>query len=190
MMYNKYTQDTDITFANQTQKAALYQMNGLGTWNRYFSGKTTGTNFEGNGYEYGINIENKNFDFVVGFTNGRTKLKKFFKGVRLSNSTGDAEGNRLEGTYYSVFAMKFFQIEAHRVGLKYNYTTKEKDGIEIYYTDNESELGLVKLLEKKIYKAKEDSHLVEAMYEVNFAKSQLVAKPFWKYQKYRAIRRI
>lgn len=182
-LYTNYTQNTDVTFVNQTQKAALYQMNGLGTWNRYFSGKSTGTNFESNGYEYGLNLENKALDFSIGFTKGSTTLKKFFKGVNLSNSSGDAEGNRLESDYYSIFALKFFQINEHRIGLKYNYSQKDKEGIEVYYTDNETNLGLVKLLEKKMFLAKESSHVVEGMYEVNFPKSRLVAKPFWKYQK-------
>lgn len=181
-VFTNYTQNTEVSFANQTQKAALYQLNGLGTWSRYFSGKSTGTNIERRGYEYGFDIENKAFDFVVGLTNGKSTLKRFSTGVSLKNSDNDAETNRLEETYQNIYLLKFFALGEDKIGVKYKYAKGEKMGIEVYYTDNEA-TGLEKLLEKKAYKYTDTNHIVEAMYEVNFARSQWRIQPFWKYQK-------
>jgi len=180
-LFNKYTQNSEIKFANETQKAALYQMNGLGTWSRYFSGKSNGANYERPKYEYGANVENNRHHFIVGFTKGNSKLKRFIKGVGIKNSSGDAEGNRLEESYYSLYAIKSFAIDNGQIDVKYKYDHQEKNGIEVYYTDNEAK-GLVKLLEKKLYKYTDNSHAIEGRYEYNFAKSQWVIRPFWKYQ--------
>lgn len=181
-LFINYTQNTEIKFANQAQKAALYQMNGLGTWSRYFSGKSTGTIIERSGYEYGIDVENKAFDFIIGATKGSTKLKRFSTGVSLKNSDNDAETNRLEEDYYNLYFMKFFTLDEDQLGIKYKFSKGEKTGIEVYYTDNDTK-GLEKLLEKKLYSYTDTSHLIEGMYEVNFAQSQLIVQPFWKYQK-------
>ena len=180
--FAKYTQNTEITFANKTQRAALYQMNGLGTWSRYFSGKSTGTNIERNGYEYGGDVENKALNFIVGASRGSSKLKRFSTGVALKNSDSDAETNRLEETYFNGYLMKFFKLEKDQIGLKYKFSKGEKIGIEVYYTDNDA-AGLSKLLEKKMYKYTDTSHLIEGSYEWNGEKSQVVIQPFWMHQK-------
>lgn len=181
-VFAKYTQNTTITFANQTQRAALYQMNGLGTWSRYFSGKSTGTEIERNKYEYGMDIENKAWNFIVGASKGSSKLKRFSTGVSLKNSDDDAETNRLEETFANVYFLKFFKLEQDQIGLKYKYSKGEKTGIEVYYTDNDA-AGLSKLMEKKMYTYTDTSHLIEGSYEWNGEKSQTVIQPFWKYQK-------
>ncbi|MGS4345339.1 DUF6850 family outer membrane beta-barrel protein [Myroides odoratus] len=181
-LFANYTQDTKIAFANQTQRAALYQMNGLGTWSRYFSGKSTGTEIERNKYEYGMDVENKALNFIVGVSNGASKLKRFSTGTSLKNSDNNAETNRLEETYSNVYLLKFFKLDKDQIGLKYKYSKGKKTGIEVYYTDNDA-AGLTKLMEKKMYKYTDTNHLVEGSYELNREKSQLVIQPFWKHQK-------
>jgi len=180
--YNIYTQNLSITFANEKQKAALYQMNGLGTWSRYFSGKSTGANYEQNGHELGFGIENTKQDFIVGINKRSNVLKRLVRGVTLSNSDDYAESNRLNEKYNSFYAIKLFTINQNKIGIKYNFENQTKEGIEVYYTDTDSK-AIVKLLEKKAYNYKNYIHEVEGMYEANAANNNWVIKPFWKYQK-------
>ncbi|WP_158962536.1 DUF6850 family outer membrane beta-barrel protein [Myroides fluvii] len=181
-LFTNYTQNTQVSFANQTQKAALYQLNGLGTWSRYFSGKSTGTNIERSGYAYGFDLENKALDFVVGMTKGASKLKRFSTGISLKNADNDAETNRLEENANTFYFLKSFAVDDDNITVKYNYEKGEKKGIEVYYTDNEA-TGLEKLLEKKAYKYTDVNHQVEGLYELNFSKSQWMIHPYWRYQK-------
>lgn len=181
-MYTNYTQNSEISFASETQKVALYQMNGLGAWNRYFSGKSTGANFEQNTLEYAIGMSNKPLNFTIGYSRSSSTMKKFIKNVRLENSEGDAEGNRLEGDAYSFYFIKLFKIGGNHLSFNYHYSKNSKNGTEIYYTDNGTK-GLVKLLEKRVYKKEYNNHLIRVMYSIKYAKSQFVVQPSWQYQK-------
>ncbi|WP_143824839.1 DUF6850 family outer membrane beta-barrel protein [Myroides sp. N17-2] len=176
---HKYTQNTSVTFANQTQQAGLYQMQGLGTWNNYFSGKTTKAVYETFGYNLGVGLARKD-DFLVAFKLGNDNMSKDVLAALGSSSDG-YEINQLKNNYYSLMATKFFTLDStSKIALKYQTQSEKKRGTDIYYTNNDT--FLKKLMQKELYSYTQTSHLVEAFYRKQYNKSQLTLQPFWMYQ--------
>ncbi|MGL4583066.1 MAG: DUF6850 family outer membrane beta-barrel protein, partial [Flavobacterium sp.] len=176
---HKYTQNTSVTFANQTQQAGLYQMQGLGTWNNYFSGKTTKAVYETFGYHLGVGLARKE-DFLVAFKLGNDNMNKDVLASLSSNSDG-YEINKLKNNYYSLMATKFFTLdESSKIGVKYQTESVKKRGTDIYYTNNDA--FLKKLMQKELYSYTQTSHLLEIFYRKKYSESQLTLQPFWMYQ--------
>lgn len=178
--FNKYTQNVSVSFANEAQKAALYQMTGLGTWNKFFSGKSSGAVYELYGTEVGGGLVNNYYKLSLGFAHANSLLKKDIQGIAVVNSTDFAEGNRLSKIIDTFYLIKYFTIDQDQLAFKYVWKNQQAKGTDIYYSDNGS--GLVKLLEQSPYRLFDENHKVEVLYQKNTKNSQWTINPFFEYQ--------
>ncbi|MDR0229376.1 MAG: hypothetical protein LBI72_09975 [Flavobacteriaceae bacterium] len=174
---NKYTQNTSVKFANQTQQASLYQMQGMGEWNYYFSGKVKDVIFERFGYVGGVEVSNKDGrDFVVGMQVESNNLRKNISGSGIGGNDA-LELNRLSTVKNKFYVAKFFDLsEATRIGLKYQYYTDQRKGIDNYYSNIDKKIE--KLLEKQNYQNNKTSHLVEGYFHLLKDNYTIRANPF------------
>lgn len=176
----KYLQHTSVKFANLVSNAAIYQMQGMGEWNYYFSGKSDKSVYEQTGYQAGFNLSNKGGrDFLIAATLHRSNLSRRVMLIQGSNNDG-YEINDVESKGYTITAAKFLDVDNHRFGLKYQISSAQKSGSEIFYTNTEN--YLTRLLSKQNYNLDNSIHLIEGYYEYANDKINLVAQPFFQVQ--------
>lgn len=177
---HKYTQNTSIIFANQTQKAGLYQLQGLGTWNNYFSGKTFKSVYETLGLQFGLGITKKD-DFYLVFTTSNDKMNKNASASITSNEGDGNKINELKSKSYEWMTAKFFNLNtSSKIAVKYSMQYMKKEGTNIYYTNNQD--FLKELMRKKLYSYTDSNHRVEVLYKKEFEKSLLTLSTYWMYQ--------
>ena len=177
----KYIQNIDVKFANETEQARLYQMTGLGTWNYYFSTRSTRAVYESFGYRTGIYLSNKNArDFAFTATYGKYQLNKNVMYSGSSNSDG-YEINKLDHQVLSLTGLKFYYLDQHQLGLKVKYEVNKKTGADILYTNNEEYLQ--KLTEKKRYLWENFETSFEVLYNYKATKYSINVIPSFIIQK-------
>jgi len=176
---HKYTQNTSVIFANQAQQAGLYQLQGLGTWNNYFSGKTFKSVYETIGVQFGLGVAKKD-DLYLSFNIATDNMDK--NAVPSTSSSNDGyKINELKTQRYNMMAAKFFNLNSSsRIAVKYQMQHTKREGTNIYYTNNES--FLKELMQKKLYTQTNSDHKVELLYRKDFEKSQLTLSSYWMYQ--------
>lgn len=180
-LLSKYTQNTSVKFANEASQAALYQMQGLGTWNNYFSNKSSKVAFEELGYEAGINIaQNKAKNFTVGASYGQYNLDKLIFSNIGTNEGGD-DINKLKKEQLKIYALKTFQWNQHQWGVKWQTNITNHKGTEILYSNNDK--YLVRLMEKENYKFEDNSHTIEGFYSYTALQYTLSVNPYFKSKK-------
>lgn len=143
---NKYLQSSQISFSSEIQRTPLYQMNGMGTYNFYFSNKTSSAYFKDFAHHYLLTIgtEDRLFSVTTGTLFGS-----------LSKDTGTSgnsnyEINRITRNSLFLHALKIIKLnDYYEVGGKLDFEKQENKGYEILYTNNTSVLQ--KLLEKQNY---------------------------------------
>lgn len=180
-LLSKYTQNTSVKFANEVQQASLYQMQGLGTWNSYFSNKATEIAFEELGYQIGLNIaKNQTKDFVIGASLGRYNLNKLIFSSVGTNDGGD-DLNTLKKEQAKIYALKTFQWKQHQWGLKWQTELNKHTGTDILYSNNDK--YLIRLMEKENYRWEDNSHTLEGFYSFTAPTYSLSVTPYFEYQR-------
>ncbi|MFD0699572.1 DUF6850 family outer membrane beta-barrel protein [Myroides pelagicus] len=169
-----YKQSTDVKFFNQTGRASLYQMTGLGEYSFYFSNKTQDAHYNYNGIHTGVSIvshEDIDFGLVGYFTHG--KLDK--------QVSSQYDINRLENKQWSIDAFKGFTIGRHRLLAHVVFSFFKREGTDILYTNIDTNLD--KLMERKAYKKSIDYSEFSVMYQWEGQRDFVSFKPFYIYQK-------
>ncbi|UVD78692.1 hypothetical protein NWE55_11240 [Myroides albus] len=172
----KYNQDSSIDFASLIEKSTIYQMTGFSDFNSYFSYNSMNAIYYG--YTYKVGGSFKQFEknnLYAGFAISSNKLHK---AVTLST---DYDINRLETNAYQLSFSKFFDFDNHRLGILFNQTHQQKDGYDIYYTNNKE--ILTKLLGKKQYKYKIDNSRFDILYTYKMNRATLSLNGVYELEK-------
>ena len=144
---NRYVQTTTIAFSSEVQRTALYQMNGMGTYNFYFSNKSENAVFTDFNHNYLLTFGSRDnlFNVTAGMLMGSLSKEIFF-----SESNPLYETNRIDMNKSFAGISKIFKIKSnYKIGGKINFSKTEKKGTDIFYTNN-TEI-VTKLLEKENY---------------------------------------
>lgn len=144
---NRYVQTTTIAFSSEVQRTALYQMNGMGTYNFYFSNKSDNAVFTEFNQNYFITFGSRDnlFNVTAGVLMGSLS-----KDISLSGNNSAYETNRIDLSKSFASVNKIFKIKSnYKIGGQINFSKTEKKGTDIFYTNN-TEI-VTKLLEKENY---------------------------------------
>ncbi|MDM1348075.1 hypothetical protein HX017_12815 [Myroides marinus] len=169
--WNKYTQNSSLQFVNLLGKPIAYHLTGLGAYNYYFSSAVNMTTiYEGTGYDVGGTIaKNGGKDFLVQASFGQFSVLKGFS----SNPSKDM--SELKTKKYTVGAIKYVDINEHRLGAKVNYLLTESRGTEYFY----SKVGKLeqKIAEKELYKFVRSDIYTSLFYQYSTEVSRLIVSP-------------
>ena len=173
---NRYIQTSTISFSSEVQRAALYQMNGLGNYNFYFSSrseKSAFTNFT-HKYQLSFGSTDNTLAFNAGFIKG-TLTKDTF----LDSGSSSYEINRLANQGFFINVLKAVPLN-HEVTIaaKIDIQTTNKSGIETYYTNNTDILQ--KLLEKENYKHTTNNLRFQTFFNYKRNKANLSIAPYYR----------
>lgn len=142
---NRYIQTSTIKFSSEVYQNALYQMNGLGTYNFYFSNKTEGAFYNDFSHHYLFTFGTADDLFTV--TAG-TLFGTLSKDVNIGNYSYEINRLALRKSFASI--LKVFNLtDSYKIGGKINYHKTNKTGTEVLYSNNTGILQ--KLLEKENY---------------------------------------
>lgn len=176
---NKYIQATEIAFSSEIQKTPLYQMNGLGSYNFFFSNKTTNAYFKDFVYHYGLTFGtlNNTFNISVGSYKGR-----LVKDAATDLGKSSYEINRIQHQTNFISALKLFNLnQQFTVGVKAQYNNTTRKGFETLYTNNSNVLS--KLLESENYAYKTNQLKAQLLVQYQTNNSTLAVTPYFTQQK-------
>lgn len=174
--FNKYTQNTSISFVNLLGQPLTYHMTGLGYSNYFFSTKNPAAIYQEYAYKVGGQIfSKKSKDFYLQASLGQSNN---VKSIKPGNTDFDASD--LENKNYQVEAAKFFTIKNHRFGVLANYNAIIKTGSEYGYTNNTQ--FTEQIYKRKTYKKEDYITNIKGFYQYNWDKSNLAVIPFFTYQ--------
>jgi len=172
---NKYLQSSQISFSSEIQRTPLYQMNGLGTYNFYFSNKTTAAYFNdfSHHYIFTLGTKDQSFSFTAG-----TLFGSLNKETPSPSGSNNAEINRIMRSSLFLHALKTIKLNDHyEIGAKLDFEKQENKGYEILYTNNTSVLQ--KLLEKQNYHYTNNETRIHAILRHQSGKSNTTVTPYF-----------
>ncbi len=175
-IFNKYTQNSSLTFQSVLGKPFVYQMVGLGISNYFFSGGTDPSQtFEEFGFKGGIQLSNQQGrDFYLRSSAGRSNNTKSHRD-RSSNTA--FEISELENKNFELEGAKFFTLkENHRIGISANYRAIVRTGSEFGYSVNTNATELI--FKRQSYRSENFISLVKVLYQYNKKKFTISASPF------------
>lgn len=181
----KYTQNTSVRFASLLGQPLVYQMNGFGNYNYFFSGgaKLNSMIFEELSYKVGGQIRHKKGqDFYLFAQIGQSDLLKSYRGT--SNRYFDIADLKTDG--FEIEGAKFFTLNDHRLGIKANYVANQTTGVEYGYTNNTSVMTL--LYKRKSYKKDAFVTSFSFFYELTKDNFSLAVTPYYRFQEVKELR--
>ncbi len=179
--FNKYTQNTSITFQSQLGRPFTYQMTGFGASSYLFNGgQYPNTTFEEFNYKGGLQIANKQGrDFYIQAAIGRSKNTKAYINSGLSNVFYDLSD--LVNETFDIEGAKFFDInEKHRIGLLGNFISSIKTGSEYGYSLNTA--SITQIFKRKAYRKENYITTIKGFYQYNQDHFSVTLTPFYGYE--------
>lgn len=176
---NRYVQTTTVAFSSEVQRTALYQMNGMGTYNFYFSNKSENAVFTDFNHNYLVTFGSKDnlFNVTAGVLMGR-----LLKDISLSGNNSAYETNRIDMNKSFAGINKMFKIKSnYKIGGKIDFSKTEKKGTDIFYTNN-TEI-VTKLLEKKNYGFTHEKLDLNLIFEYKKENLSIYLQPFYSITK-------
>ncbi len=171
---NRYIQTSAIKFSSEIRQNALYQMNGLGTYNFYFSNKSQSASYTDFSHKYLVSLGSTNNLFSI--TAG-TFFGNLVKNIELSGNN-TYETNRLAIKKKFASITKLYKLNyKFTIGGKIIYNNINNTGTEILYTTNTDVLS--KLLENKNYYLKSDEFNFNFIIQFKQTTSNFFAQPFY-----------
>ncbi|MEK6495483.1 DUF6850 family outer membrane beta-barrel protein, partial [Myroides odoratimimus] len=126
-----YKQTTSVIFFSEVARADLYQMNGLGDYNFYFSAKSSQAKYTSDTYQTGLSLSSlKEGDFTVGVIFGQRNLTKVASTINANHDT-----NKLKHNEWSLYLNKGFSFDQHRIVANISYDKLDKKGSSILYSN-------------------------------------------------------
>lgn len=172
---NRYIQTSSISFSSETQKAALYQMNGLGNYNFYFSTRSDESVYVDFSHYYQLSLGSTDNSFAL---NAGVLKGKLSKETFLSANSSSYEINKINQSKYFLNALKTFNLSNEvKIGAKIDYHSAEKIGTEIFYTNNTDIIQ--KLLEKDNYQFKNTQFTSHLLFQYNKPTFNLSISPYF-----------
>ncbi|WP_123942887.1 DUF6850 family outer membrane beta-barrel protein [Chryseobacterium sp. G0186] len=179
--FNKYSQNSSLTFQSLLGRPYVYQMTGFGFSNYLFNGSANpNTTFEEFSYKGGVQIANKQGkDFYLQAVWGKSNNIKSYVNSPSSNLFYDLSD--LENKTIEVEGAKFLSInEKNRIGLLANFTSSVKTGSEYGYSLNTS--SLTQIFKRKSYRKEDHITAVKGFYQYHQEKFSITATPFFAYE--------
>lgn len=174
--FNKYTQNSSISFVSLLGNPYTYQMVGLGYSNNFFSGGKYSTAFEELGYQVGTQISSKKGkDFYLQAVFGNSKN---IKNIQVNNPY--FESSDLKNEQYVFEGAKFFNLNHHRLGFFANYSASVKTGIEFGYSINSQ--FTEQIFQRVTYRKEDYSSMFKLMYHYSKDNFTFNAIPFFGHQ--------
>jgi len=175
--FNKYTQNSSISFVSLLGNPYLYQMVGLGYSNNFFNGGKNAIAFEELGYKVGAQITNKEGkDFYIQAIAGNSKN---IKNIQINNQFFEASD--LQNEQFIFEGAKFFNLnDHHRFGIFANYSASVKTGTEFGYSINTQRTE--QIFQRKAYRNETYASLFKLMYQFSKDNFTLNATPFFSHQ--------
>ncbi|MEI7487574.1 MAG: DUF6850 family outer membrane beta-barrel protein [Chryseobacterium sp.] len=177
--FNKYTQNTSLTFQSVLGRPYVYQMVGLGHSNNLFNGGTApSSTFEEFGVKGGLQISNKEGkDFYLQASIGRANNAKSYNGT--GNTFYDISD--LVDENYHIEGAKFFDLnQKNRVGLLANFTSSVKTGSEYGYSLNTT--NMTQIFKRQAYRRENYVSTIKGFYQYNQDHFSITATPFYGYE--------
>lgn len=178
--FNKYTQNSSLTFQSILGKPFVYQMVGSGISNYFFSGGVNPSQtFEEFGYKGGVQISNKQGkDFYIQVSAGRSNNIKSHSDTGTSTSF---EISELENKNLHFEGAKFFSLgEKHRIGLSADYSAIVRTGSEYGYSVNTNATELI--FKRQSYRSENFLGSVKGLYQYSEENFILSVSPFFGYE--------
>lgn len=177
--FNKYTQNTSLSFQSSLGRPYVYQMVGLGHSNNLFNGGTQpASTFEEFGVKGGLQISNKEGkDFYLQASIGRANNVKSY------NDAGNTfyDISDLVDENYQIEGAKFFDLnQKHRIGLLANFTSSVKTGSEYGYSLNTT--SMTQIFKRQAYRRENYTTTVKGFYQYNKDRFSITANPFYGYE--------
>ncbi|PIF47300.1 hypothetical protein CLU96_4350 [Chryseobacterium sp. 52] len=176
--FNKYTQNSSITFQSLLGKPFVYQMTGFGHSNNIFNGGTgPSTTFEEFGVKGGVQITNKQGkDFYLQANVGSSNNIKSYSDIATYYDLSD-----LENKTFEFEGAKFFNVnEKHRLGLLANYYASKRTGSEYGYSLNTA--SMTQIFKRKAYRRENYATTIKGFYQYNHDGFSITATPFFGYE--------
>ena len=175
--FNKYTQNSSVSFVNQVSYPVVYQSIGFGYSNYFFNNSFT-TQFEELGYRIGAQITSKNGkDFYI---LGTIANSNNIKSISPKNSNRYYDASDLENKTSLIEVAKFFAISNNRIGLIFNYNASIRTGEEYGYTNNSD--NTEQIFKRKAYKKEQYTTHIKGFYQLTQNKYTFAAIPYFYYQ--------
>ncbi len=169
---NKYTQKISVKFISDIINPYLYNMNGFGAYNYFFS-NTNSSIHEEYGYTAGGQIINKKHDFYLNATLEKSKNTKKVTNAYYDISDLTTESNSIE-------IGKFYSFNQNRIGFIAQLANQTRTGEEYGYTNN-TEITQV-IFKRKAYRKETNTSKIQLYYELQKDKYSLAIIPFTDYQ--------
>lgn len=166
-----YKQTTSVIFFSEVARADLYQMNGLGDYNFYFSNKSDKARYSQSAYHTGLSFSSlKEGDFALGVQLGQSNLTK-----AASTTNANHDINKLKQNELTLYVNKGITIDEHRVVAQITYDKLDKKGSSILYSNVGNEFS--KILESQNYKHKTERIKAQMLYQVKLKEDLLSVIP-------------
>ena len=179
---NRYIQTTTVAFSSEVQRTALYQMNGLGTYNFYFSNKSENAVFTDFVHNYLFTFGTKDQLFNIAVGTSYSNLKKdisLSKNSSASSNNSGYETNRIDSQQTFASITKIVPINMYyKIGSKISYIKNKKTGTEIFYTNNTDIVS--KLLENESYSSLYTNYDINLIFQYQKNGTTLYIQPFYK----------
>lgn len=175
--FNKYTQNSALSFVNAVSYPIVYQSIGFGYTNYYFNNSFK-TQFEEFGYKIGGQISSKNGrDFyIIGTLSSSNNVKSVYP----QNSNRYYDTSDLESKISQIEAAKFINLNNNRIGLIISYNSTIRTGEEYGYTSNSDNTEVI--FKRKAYKKEHYTTSIKGLYQHSQEKYTVTAIPFLSYQ--------
>lgn len=179
--FNKYTQNTSITFQSALGRAYTYQMTGLGFSNYLFNGGTyPNSNYEEFAYRGGLQISSDGGkDFYISATAGTSNNIKAYINSSSSNSFNDL--SELRNEIFRLEGAKFFNLKnKQRTGISANFSQSVKSGSEYGYSLNTT--SLTQIFKRTTYRKENYIATLKGFYQYTGNQFSIAATPFYGYE--------
>ncbi|MPS71846.1 MAG: hypothetical protein E2590_01700 [Chryseobacterium sp.] len=175
--FNKYTQNSTVSFVNEVSYPIVYQSIGFGYTN-YFFNNSFKTQYEEFGYEIGGQISSKNGKdlYIIGTLSSSNNIKS----IEPRNGNRYYDTSDLESKISQIEAAKFISLKNNRIGLIFNYNSNIRTGEEYGYTSNSDNTELI--FKRKAYKKEQYTTSIKGLYQLDQQQYTFTAIPFVSYQ--------
>ncbi|WDF48282.1 hypothetical protein PQ459_07335 [Chryseobacterium sp. KACC 21268] len=175
--FNKYSQNSALSFVNIVSYPIVYQSIGFGYTN-YFFNNSFKTQFEEFGYKIGGQISSKNGKdfYIIGTLSSSNNVKSIYP----KNSNRYYDTSDLESRISQIEAAKFINLNNNRIGLILNYNSNIRTGEEYGYTSNSDNTEVI--FKRKAYKKEHYTTNIKGLYQLNQEKYTFTAIPFFSHQ--------
>lgn len=176
--FNKYTQNSSVSFASEVSWPIIYHLTGLGFTNHYFN-QSPQVMYEEYAYRVGAQLAKsggKNFYLLADVGTSENT-----KSIYPENGNQYYEASQLKKKTYTFEGAKFLTLGQHKLGILARYRKLQRTGDELGYSDNTQNPQL--LYQRESYQKKDERITIKGLWQLKSNGFTLAGLPFYTYQK-------